>query len=81
MILEIFTLSILTILITDADPIVPKNWISSFVQFLRSDVGLCGSATMLTDPKREETFFDRRQAYDEIVGFRNIGYSVIEDMI
>lgn len=101
------------ILITDADCIVPSNWVDSFVRYFDDDVGMCGGMTLLSKPKQKEKFFNRlqaldwiylqsiaagscqvgfpvsilgnnfafrRSAYQDVGGFRQLGFSVTEDM-
>lgn len=106
------------ILITDADCIVPRDWIRTFVSYFQENVGLVGGFTLLyplpdrSVPKKRFGLFDkiqaldwaflqivgaycsytgkpaavlgnnfgfRKAAYDEVGGFKKIGFSVTED--
>jgi cellulose synthase/poly-beta-1,6-N-acetylglucosamine synthase-like glycosyltransferase len=108
------------ILITDADCIVPRGWINTFVSYFKRDVGLVGGLTMLypgfgrESPKKTFSFFNkiqaldwlflqfvstyasqvgkpitvlgnnfgfRKEAYDLVGGFKEIGFSVTEDYV
>ena len=101
------------ILVTDADCIIPPNWIDTYVSLFSTDTGLIGGMTLLTMGKKRESLFDkiqaldwifllsvasgtagiglpvtvlgnnfafRRKAYEDVGGFRKIGFSVTEDM-
>lgn len=100
------------IMITDADCVVPPNWVKEFVKYFNKNVGMCGGMTLLSKPNKKETFFHRlqavdwiylqsvaagscqigfpvsilgnnfafrRAAYEEVGGFRKLGFSVTED--
>jgi cellulose synthase/poly-beta-1,6-N-acetylglucosamine synthase-like glycosyltransferase len=100
------------VLVTDADCVVPRTWVRSYVSYYTPEVGIVGGFTLLDRAGERVSLFAkiqsvdwvylltvgagaaglgkpvsvlgnnfsfRRAAYDAVGGYRNLGFSIIED--
>ena len=100
------------VLMTDADCVLPEQWVSEYVSYFVEDVGLVAGITLLDEAEDETPLFGkiqstdwaylltigagavgigvplscvgnnfafRKQVYDEVGGFKNLGFSLTED--